>query len=304
MSESPSRASVRIGALPGEGTITGADVQSTEQADDQGKRSFVVRARGWFEQTYLGRCVERTIELRPFDRGLALASRAFVALLPLAIVMTALSPAARDGGFAGGLIDRFELDGKGAAAVRQLFATPSEVKGGVTAFGLLVMLYSVYSFARLLARTYEAAWNLPKAGVGGAARGILWVLELALYVAVLAPLRNAVDDSTGAFVSNVAAIALSSVLWLITPYMLLAGRVSYRLLLPTALITAVSMAVASVVSAIYMPNAITTSAERYGLVGVAFTFVSWLIGIGIVVVIAAAVGAVTTERYQLHTKEA
>jgi membrane protein len=303
MSESPSPASVRSGH-PGEGTITGADVQSSEQADDERGRSTVLRLRAWFEQTYLGACVERTLELRPFDRGLALASRAFVALLPLAIVMSALSPAARNGGFAGGLIDRFQLDGKGAQAVRELFATPSEVKGGVTAFGILVMLYSVYSFARLLARTYEAAWHLPKAGVGGAARGILWVLELALYVALLAPLRRFVDDNAGNVVADVVALSLATLVWLVTPYLLLAGRVPYRALLPTALLTAASLGIASAFSIIYMPNAITTSAARYGLVGVAFTFVSWLIGIGIVVVIAAAIGAVTAERYLQQPKGA
>ena len=262
-----------------------------------------MRLRTWLEQTYAGRCVERTIEMRPFDRALALASRAFVALLPLAIVTTALSPAARDGGFAGGLIDRFELTGNGAAAVRELFATPSEVKGGVTAFGVLVMLYSVYSFARLLARTYEAAWHLPKAGVGGAARGILWVLELALYVALLAPIRRIVDDNAGSVVSDVVSIALATLVWMVTPYLLLAGRVRYRALLPTALLTAVSMGIGSVVAQFYLPNAITTSAERYGLVGVAFTFVSLLIGLSAVVVVAAAIGAVTAERYLPRTVE-
>ena len=188
--------------------------------------------------------------------------------------------------------------------MRQLFATPSEVKGGVTAFGMLVMLYSVYSFARLLARTYEAAWHLPKAGVGGAARGILWVLELALYVSLLSPIRRAVDDNAGTVVSDVVSIALSTLVWLVTPYLLLAGRVRYRALLPTALLTAASLGIASAVSAIYMPNAITTSAERYGLVGVAFTFVSWLIGISVVVVVAAAIGAVTAERYLPQTEGA
>ena len=52
-----------------------------------------------------------------------------------------------------------------------------------------------------------------------------------------------------------------TVVWLVTPYLLLAGRVRYRALLPTALLTAASMCIASAVSVIYMPNAITTSAD-------------------------------------------
>ena len=61
----------------------------------------------------MGQCVDRIIELRPFERALGLASRAFIAALPLAIVTTSLTPAAREGGLAQGLIDRFGLTGDG-----------------------------------------------------------------------------------------------------------------------------------------------------------------------------------------------
>jgi hypothetical protein len=44
---------------------------------------FVRELQAWFEPTFAGSCVERILELRPLERGLGLASRAFVALLRL-----------------------------------------------------------------------------------------------------------------------------------------------------------------------------------------------------------------------------
>jgi membrane protein len=272
------------------------DVQGAENPEP-GWKTRIAGYRRWFDGTYLGQCLIRIVELRPFDRALALASRAFVALLPLAIVSTSLSPAARDGGFAQGLIDRFQLSGDGARLVRQLFATPNQVRGGVTILGLLVLIYSVFGFARLLARLYEDAWRLPRAGVRGMARALLWIGVLGAYMGVVIPVRKAVSHDTGPFLATVAVVATIVLIWLLTPYLMLAGRIPYRSLLPTAIITAAAMLASGAVSEVYMPSAITTSGHRYGLVGVSFSLVSWLIGISLVLLVSAAIGAVTAERW-------
>ena len=251
----------------------------------------------WFDTTFLGQCVDRILELQPFDRALAIASRAFVAIFPLAIVATSMSPAARSGGFAEGIIDRFDLEGDGAARVRQLFATPTEVRAGTTLLGILVLVFSVFSFARLLARTYEAAWRLPRSGVRGALRGLVWVAAIAGYVGFLMPLRTAVIDETGRIIGGAAVLTTTTLVWLFTPYVLLAGRIPYRSLLPTGVVTAVALGLASMASGVYMPEAIATAGARYGLVGVAFSLVSWLTGIGLALLVAAAVGAVAAERW-------
>src|SRR3954449_5760798 len=163
--------------------------------------STVQRLRARFQRSYAGQCVERVILLQPIDRALAIASRAFVALLPLALVATSVSPAARGGGFADALIDRFSLEGKGAEDTRLLFATPEEVRGGVTILGLLILIYSVLGFARLLSRLYEAAWRLPRSGIAGTTRGLLWIGAMVGYVGFLLPLRHTIADHTGRTVS-------------------------------------------------------------------------------------------------------
>ena len=250
-----------------------------------------------FEETFVGQCVERIIELRPFERALGLASRAFIAALPLAIVATSLTSAARSGGLAQGMIDRFGLTGEGADDVRQLFATPAEVRGGVTVIEILVLMYSMFSLGRLLARLYEQAWRLPRSGVPGALRGALWVIAVIGYATVLLPVREFIRDNTGIVIANIFVIALATAVWIFTPYALLGARIGYRALLPTGLLTALALDILGLVGKVYLPHHITTSAERYGLVGVTFAVVEWLIFASIALLLAAAIGAVAGERW-------
>ena len=74
----------------------------TDDAEVRWQARRLRALHAWFEPTFAGRCLERIIELQPFERALGLASRAFVAMLPLIIVASALSPAARHDGFATG----------------------------------------------------------------------------------------------------------------------------------------------------------------------------------------------------------
>ena len=81
-------------------------------------------------------------------------------------------------------------------------------------------------------------------------------------------------------------------LWLLTPYLLLDGRVPWRRLMPQAGLCAVGVTVLSLGCAIYVPHAMSSSAEEFGAIGVAFTLLSVLWAAGFVVVGAAAIGSI------------
>jgi membrane protein len=66
---------------------------------------------------------------------------------------------------------------------------------------------------------------------------------------------------------------------------------------PAGLLTAFALLLTSLAGKVYLSRDMTTSAERYGLVGVAFAIVSWLIVASVAVLIAAAIGAVAGERW-------
>jgi membrane protein len=260
------------------------------------QRARLEAALTWFRGTLAGECAERTIELRPLERALALSSKAFVAIIPFAMVSASISPASRRGGFAEGVIDRFDLEGTSADAVRRLFATPEEVQGGVTAVGVIVLLASVFSLARSLGRLYEEAWHLPPLRGAELWRGLVWVLVMGGWVAFVLPLRDALVDATGSVLSTLVILATGTLLWLLTPYLLLAGRVRRPRLLTTGLVTAALLLLYSAASEIYLPRTLETSAERYGLVGVAFALLSWLVGFFLAIIVGAAIGAVAGEK--------
>jgi uncharacterized BrkB/YihY/UPF0761 family membrane protein len=61
------------------------------------------------------------------------------------------------------------------------------------------------------------------------------------------------------------------------------------------LVSALLGALLGAASGIYVPLLLTWSADRYGLIGVAFSLQSWLLAAAFVVVIGAVVGAVASE---------
>ena len=246
-------------------------------------------AVAFLERSFVGRCIYRFIELESVDRALALSSRAFVALIPLAIVASALSPAGED--FGDRMVDRFELDGAAARAVRQLFATPSDVRGAVSVVGLVALIVTSVSLGRMIQRTFERIWRLPPEGPRGVLRALTWIGAFALWLAVVVPIRNALQDVELRGLGVIVTVATATALWVWTPYVLLGRRVSWRHLLPSAVITGIALSILTAVSVLYLPGTIERAAELYGLIGVTFAFVTWLFVTALVIIAAAIVGA-------------
>ena len=87
------------------------------------------------------RCLARFIELEGFDRGMALAGQAFAALLPLLIVISALSPDdGRD--VTDTLIEEFRLSGSAADALSTALARPTGPESGVSVLSFAILAIS------------------------------------------------------------------------------------------------------------------------------------------------------------------
>lgn len=234
--------------------------------------------------------LERLLAVQFVDRAVALGSLAFTALVPLLLIVAAYAPGAS--GLADGLIRRFRLTGASADLVREVFAQPDDVRQAVSWLGVALLLASALSFTRALQRLYEQCWRLGSRGMRGTPAGLQWLVGIVLWATAFAAVRRWVVDATGDAGAVAVALAGGCLLWLWSPYVLLARRVAWRRLLPTALLTATAMTALSVGSVLYMPDAIATSAERYGPIGIAIAIVSWLVGTGFVLAVCAALGAV------------
>jgi membrane protein len=236
------------------------------------------------------RCVSRFLELEGFDRAMALAGQAFAALLPLLIVISALSPDdGRD--VTDTLIDEFRLSGSAAEALRTALARPSGPESGVSVLSFLILAISALSFTRAMQRLYVRAWRLPRMGVRGNVWGLAWLAAFVVWTS-LQPLIIGLFDGLVGFV---VAETLATGLWLMTPWVLIGGRLPWRRLLPQALITAFGLLCVSVGAAIYAPRAIASASQDFGVIGVAFTLLTLLFLITLVTVVAAAIGATLAE---------
>jgi len=235
------------------------------------------------------RCLRRWGLIDGRSRSFAIAGQAFTTLIPLLILVAG---AAGNTGVGDNLVSRFRLEGQTAEAVRTLFDRPPRAAGTMSIVGLIVLLASLLSLTRSLQRAYESAWALPSRGVFGTMNGLTGVSLLVAQLVVLTLLTSAIRPlPAGPVLSEAVRLLLAVPVWLLLQYLLLSRRIPVRALLPGAVIAAVGQLVLSAYSALWMPHVVAHNAERYGLIGVTFALVSWLIIIGIAIVGGAVLAA-------------
>ena len=133
----------------------------------------------WLRPEFLLRVVNRFQKVAGFDRSIALASGALTAVIPLAIVMSALSTQLGGKGAADRIVDRYGLTGGGAEAVRDIFAPASGTSTSIGILGFLFILIAVLSFSRAVQRLFEQTWELDTLSVRNTFNGLLWIGGLA-----------------------------------------------------------------------------------------------------------------------------
>jgi membrane protein len=234
--------------------------------------------------------LDRLVEIQFVDRSVALGSLGFTALVPLLVIASAFVPGTD--GLPNELIKRFHLHGANAQLVHEVFAQPDAVRQSVSWLGVLLLIVAALSFTRALQRVYEHAWRLEVRGIAGTKAGLIWIGGVVVWSTLFTTARDWLIGLTGPLGTLTILLAGNAALWLWSPWVLLAGRVDWRALVPSALLTSVAMTAISIGSIIYMPEAIGRSATHYGPIGIAIALVSWLVGIGFALTACAAVGAV------------
>jgi membrane protein len=238
--------------------------------------------------------LERLAAVQAMERGIGLGAQAFSALIPLVIVYSSVVPVSDAHSFGERIIETLKLSGTAAASVREAIAPPSTVAHSVTVLGIALVVISALSFARALQRLYELSYGLPSVGIRGTHWHLLWIALMPIYIS----LRPLVAGIAGGWWRIGGSLLLGGVAWLSTPYILLGRRIAWRRLLPGAVIAALSMTALGGVSLVYLPHSVSTSAERFGAIGVAFALLSWLVLACCVLVGAATAGAVVLDRIE------
>jgi membrane protein len=243
-----------------------------------------------------GRILGRLIHVSFLDRTVILAGQAFSAILPLIMVVNAISPHPGGDSPAAALARRLGLGPRDVSSLQSTIAPPSSARASIGVLGVILAVLTATSFARALQRSYELAWRLPPAGLRAAWRPLALVIGLAIYVELLflfsrlvrgVPARTLLED--------LVTFAGAWAVWTGAGWMLLAGRVRPRLVAAGGLLTAVGFAALRRLAALYLPSLVASNQQQFGLLGVAFTLFSWLSACAFVIVVATVVGAVLAD---------
>ncbi|MDP2288348.1 MAG: hypothetical protein Q8M73_07250 [Actinomycetota bacterium] len=242
--------------------------------------------REWVLGSYPVAVFRRFFELQLLDRSFGLAAQAFVALLPLVIVIVAVV-ADSDGTIVANQINsRFGLEGAAQDAVRALF-TSGSATFALSWTALLLTVYSAFSLSRRLSRTYGQIFELPSLLPSQLWRGVAWVVLEVVLLSLSSGLRTVVREHGWAF-SLLAIIGLL-LIWFVFDALgvkLLVPSIKYELLVPTAVLGGVSRLFLVFWSSAYMPPTLQQQAEQFGPIGVTFSLFS-LILVGVVAMLIA-----------------
>jgi membrane protein len=253
-------------------------------------------ARQWVEGTILWRIWLRMLENEFIDRSVALAAKAFVALLPMLVLIAAFTPDAVRTAILGTLQRRLGVEDDALALVREAFATPEATRSATGLVGLLLVLLYATSFTTALQRVFLRVWRRPlQGGPTNQARGLLWLAGLVSFMSLLGLIRRVLVGLPGTAAFLLISLLMSIMAWWATSWLMLRGDVRWRPLLASACLTAVATNLYAASASVWMPRTIRQNELQFGFFGVALALVTWLVGMGFIIVAATCTGVVLAE---------
>jgi len=244
----------------------------------------------WLRPEFVLRVVNRFQKVAGFDRAVALASGAFAATIPLMIVTSAVASELGGKGTADRIIDRYELTGGGAEAVKGVFSPPAGTSITLGIVGFLFLMVTVLSFSRAVQRLVEQTWELDPLSVRNTFNGLLWIGGLAAYLALSGILHAALGRSRLELSAALLGTPLTAAFLVWSGRVLSAKRIERRDLYPFGILGAVVLAACSVGATVYVPHLFSSYATRYGVIGAVFAMISALFCVMVVLVGSAAAG--------------
>jgi uncharacterized BrkB/YihY/UPF0761 family membrane protein len=263
----------------------------TSKAHHRVDRERVLRTLTfWLRPRFVLRVVTRFQKIAGFDRAIGLASSALTALIPLAILTSVLSTQLGGRDTAQRIIDRYDLTGGGAEAVKDVFSPPSGETTSLGITGTLFLLLAVLSFTRALQRLFEQTWELKPLSVRNSGNGLVWVGGLCVFVSVTGLVHALLGEGKLEVAATLVVLPFSVIFLIWSGEVLSARRITRKELAPFGVLGAALLAIYGMGALVYVPHLFSTYASRYGVIGAVFAMISTLFCVMVVTVGSAAAG--------------
>ena len=235
------------------------------------------------------------------DRGMTLAAHVFTSILPILIIAGAVR-ASLDPQSGPLIAEHLGLDEATAQILEDSLPGGAQELRVTGVVGVVLLVIAATSFARALERSLRTIWRTPTVSIKFAWRWLAALMTVIIGLALIVATRTVlVADSPILAIEFVLEVVLWGTLWWIASWVVVNRRVSLRELLPGSVLAGLGFAVAGMVGRVVLPPLLADSANRYGVLGMAFTYIGWLLVLACVLLVAATSGRVA---YLTHTGRA
>jgi membrane protein len=226
------------------------------------------------------------------NRGMLFAATLLLCFFPFLIVANALAGQSA----VNGLARHLGLNKEAAGDVSRLFTSASSTSNSITGTSWLFFVLGGIAAATAIQELYEAAFERDRRGMKDMPRRLVWLAVLVGCSALAGWAGPGLHEAAGPVLLGLVGLVVLTAFWWFTMWFLLAGRIPWRELLPAAIATAVCWLGMEVVFSFTFSSTVISDNKKYGTIGVVFALMSWLIAIGVVIILGAVVGVVWRER--------
>jgi membrane protein len=249
----------------------------------------VARVSGSWLGRILRQAAARFRGLELFDRSMTVAAEVFTAVFPLLILGAVWLGSQRSDDIAKSI----DMPDETRRVVEDAVSG-----SGVSAFGLVGavwVLISATSLSRALTRAFSTIWELPPPPKGPRQAG-RWLGAVIVLTAAMLSVRwlsrLTEDWPPGIVWGLLVSLVLTTAVGALVPCILLSGNVPARCLIPGAFVFGLGVSAARPIAHDLLAHSLDSSAQQYGIIGVAFTYIAFLYALSLWFLGAAFLGQV------------
>ena len=253
------------------------------------------RAAEWGQAKYAGSWAEslwHRLDVVDFmNQAMLLAATLLLCAVPFLLVMTALAGRS----IVPELSWRLGLSRPAAADLGHLFTSASATSAAVTGLSWVFFILAGIAAATAFQQLYQRVFDQRSRGARDKLRAVIWLaltVGWILSAGWIGPGLRAHEPVLYWIINIPAFIGF----WWFTMWFLLAGRVSWRRLLPCAVATGAFWMGMLAVFAVIFSGMIIGYDQKYGPIGVVFGLMAFFIAVGVVIILGAAVGLMWQDR--------
>lgn len=272
---------------PPPGTDDSPPVRQDGQVVVGRARRWLDAARRRYAGSWVGAIVAQLKDLHVVDWTTIFGAELLWSALPFLILLSSLANERIDDD----LSRHIGLNSHAAQIVEHQFRhAPAHATIAIFT-ALLVSFAGSIAVVGSLQVLYERVFDQPHRA-RGFPRLIMWIAVFLAAAIAEVVVGRPVRKATGPVAQGLLDFVVVTVLFGWTMRFLLAGRVPWRSVIRPALVSGLLWVGLAVFSSFYFSTTVIDDSKTYGTIGVVFTFLSWFIMIGFVIVRGAAGGAV------------